>query len=104
MSPLSKEQRLDIANTIRKQLGGGVFCMMTGARNFLALDSGVQFMIPQAKNVRKIKITLGGDDLYAMEFYSVRGTDVKLLKFVNGLYADQLQRTFTEVTGLATSL
>lgn len=104
MSTLSKEQRQEIAQTIVQQLGGGKFRMMTGAKDFVALDHGVQFMIPQANKVRKVQIVLNGADLYTMAFYSIRKTDIKLLKSVHGLYADQLQKTFTEATGLYTSL
>lgn len=95
--------RIEVANVIVRQLGGGKFKMMTGAKDFIAIDKGVQFMIPRSNNVRKVRVTLDGD-LYRMEFYSIRGIDVKLVHACQGIYADHLQWHFTEVTGLETSL
>jgi hypothetical protein len=98
-----------VALTILQQLGGNKFTVMTGARNLIAIESGLSFRLPGASGFTKqginyVKITLDADDTYTMEFGRVRGMTYKVLKTHNGIYFDQLQEIFTSETGLATHL
>lgn len=100
-----RETRLEIANTILEQLGGRRFQVMTGARNFAAIESGLTFQIPKAKNgIRYVKIILEPSDTYYVEFWSYSGKDSRLVTSHENIYHDMLQDLFTEETGLYTRL
>ena len=109
---LTREQKLEIANTIIDQFGGGKFQVMTGSRDFVALDSGVQFKV--GRNSRGInKVTVEYDrasDLYNMKFekisFSKKTFRVKRKEVANynSVYGDQLAELFTDATGLYTRL
>lgn len=119
-NPAAKTMRLDmisqkknpadgkaIAQEIVRQLGGGRFIAMTGAKNFTvtAGGNGVVFRIPKAKSgINYVKITLNGLDLYDLEFIAARGTALKTVATEKDFYNDMLQAAFTKHTGLATSL
>lgn len=113
-----------IATTILEQLGRQ-FPMMTGARDFVALPCGIKFRIGRnASKANMIQITLGGDDLYTMEFLRAPApmTPAKIIKMYeqgknpdfnpqptslktySGLFFDQLTEVFTRHTGMATRL
>lgn len=96
---------VEIAKTILSQLGGNRLSVMTGAKSFVAVDSGLQFRIPAARNrINSVRVTLTPADDYTVEFFAIRGTDFKRVAAVEGIYCDQLQAVFTEHTGLYTSL
>lgn len=99
----------DIARTILEQLGGKTFAVMTGAKNFASLDTTLLFSLPGSggftKNgINRVAILLNGLDLYDMVFTRVRGGNQTKIDERNNIYAEDLQRVFTDVTGLATSL
>jgi hypothetical protein len=101
------ETQRAIGQEILAQLGGNKFRVMTGAKNFCALpEGGLFFNIGRFHGVKttSVNITLNANDLYDMEFFSVRGVKLKVLALVKDLYFDQLQEVFTEQTGLYTSL
>lgn len=59
----------EIANTILNQFGGHHFTVMTGAKNFVAIENGIRFNI--GKNGSKanvVKVILNWDDTYTMSF------------------------------------
>lgn len=94
-----------VAGIIIQQLGGNRFIAMTGAKNFATGGKDASFKIGKnAGKVSHIKITLNDADLYDMEFFNIRGMNIKTVAERNGIYCDQLQREFSEVTGMATSL
>ena len=100
-----------VAHTILNQLGGNRFCVMTGAKNFVALDLGLRMDLPRnASGANRLEIRLNGKDLYDVRFYSGRLSrktyEYKVVEKANfkDLYCDQLQEIFTEVTGMYTSL
>jgi uncharacterized membrane protein (UPF0127 family) len=95
---------MEIATTIMEQLGGRMFRMMTGAKNFIAIESGLTFKIPRSNNISYVKIILTPMDEYDMFFMKMNKTEIIILKEVNGLFFDQLQEVFTRETGLYTSL
>jgi hypothetical protein len=96
----------EIATTILSQLGGSKFKAMTGAKNFVALERGLQFDFPKAgKNkANRVQIVLSPTDLYTVAFYKARGLNCDLLASSHGLFADMLKGTIERATGFALSL
>jgi hypothetical protein len=101
-----REIRLQIANTIIDQLGGRRFKAMTGAKNFLALDSGVSFMLPSYPGVQcnAVRVILEASDTYTVEFLRVWGRSLKSLSVHSDIYAEDLSGLFERQTGLRVSL
>ena len=95
-------QTMQIAKTILDQMGGTRrLALMTGAKNFMALESGVNFRIGKnAKNVNNVRVTLTPDDLYTVEFGKVWGTKYKVLSKHEGVYCDMLVDLFESETGM----
>lgn len=62
----------EIANIILQQLGGRHFAIMTGAKQFVAIENGVRFRIGRnATRANQVKIVLRFDDTYNMEFWHI---------------------------------
>lgn len=96
-----------IASTILAQLGGARFRAMTGARDFLAIERGLQFRLPSnfaRDGINTVRITLDPSDTYTVRFLEVRGTDVTEHHETSGVYCDGLEDLFTRRTGLDTRL
>jgi len=93
-----------IAAIILEQLGGPRFLAMTGAKHLTALPSGLMFSLPFPSAPNKIRITLTPLDTYTIEAFRVHGVSVKNRGICTDIYADQLRRTFTRLTGLETNL
>ncbi len=100
----------EIASVILQQLGGqGRLCAMTGAKDFVAIENGLQFGIGKnAKGVNKVRIVLNGDDLYDVEFgvcRRVKGVmGYKVLAATEGAYNDMLMDLFEQATGMYLTL
>ncbi|EEJ5117672.1 TPA: hypothetical protein N2G45_002874 [Salmonella enterica] len=103
----------EIATTILNQLGGNRFIVMTGARQFVAVENGLQLDLPRkahfVKNgINRIVIRLNGSDLYdltAMRIVTRNSIPtVSTVSEHTDLYCDMLQDTFTDITGLNTHL
>ena len=59
----------EIANTILSQFGGHQFTVMTGAKNFVAIENGIRFNIGKnGSRANMVKVILNGDDTYTMSF------------------------------------
>lgn len=96
---------MQIAHEILKQLGGNRFIAMTGASNLTGRPDGLSFKIGKnAKKVTHVRVTLTAMDDYDVEFLSVRGTTIKPVASVSGVYADNLRQSFESNTGLYTTL
>lgn len=98
-----------VANTILQQLGGRKFIVMTGAKDFLGNENSLMFGLPRTRDfvkngINKVRITLEPRDTYKVEFFKLRGVNIKTVAETSGIYADVLQRTFTAYTGLDTRL
>ncbi len=113
LTPDESKRRLEIAQTIIEQLGGRRFQVMTGAKNFSALDSGVQFSLPGARGyckdgINKFVITLEPNDTYTLRAFRVRkskGVPVETFKGMNSeVYNTELRWMFRSMTGLYTRL
>lgn len=99
----------EIAQTIIQQLGNGRFVAFTGAKNFMAIENGVQFDLPRTRDfvkdgINRVTITLEPSDTYKMVFsnYRPRKMVIDEVTSRNNVYCDQLQSIFTDVTGLDT--
>lgn len=110
---------LRVADTILEQLGGNRFIVMTGAHGFVADEKSLRMCLPRnASKANRLTITLTPMDTYDMEFVkytpyriSTRGGQLReyhekweTIREFEGIYFDQLQELFTEVTGLYTHL
>jgi hypothetical protein len=93
----------EIAKIILQQLGGRQFAMMTGAKQFVAIDNGVRFRIGRnATRANLVKIVLRGDDTYNMEFWHI-GQEVNpytiLMRYANkGLSPDEFNKQVKAAT------
>lgn len=104
----TRQEKIQIANTIIEQLGGyGKLKAMTGAKDLVALDSGVQFGIGKnCNNINKVRIVLTSLDLYELQFLSIRKKRntwdwaVTVKAEYSQVYADQLVDLFEEATGM----
>jgi hypothetical protein len=95
------------ASIILDQLGGNKFKATTGAKHLADHGNGLSFKLPArfAKDdINYCKITLTTADLYDVEYGRLKGFDYEIVKDTAGLFADQLQDNFRQVTGLDTSL
>lgn len=100
---------MQIAQTILSQLGGNRFIAMTGAKNLGAGSNSLQFHFPKGAKSRAniCRVTLETSDTYLVEFWNynrAKLTTTHVGEPHRGIYADQLQALFTEVTGLDTHL
>jgi len=101
------KRNMEIANTIYKQLGGGRFKLMTGAKHFSAGDKCLMFGLPYnfAKDgINKIKISLTPMDTYKVEFWRIGRApkfEQKLVSEHDDVYVDSLRELISDNTGLA---
>lgn len=96
-----------IAQTILAQLGGRRFQVMTGAKNFVGGENYLMFKLPATLTKGKgnyFKITLNGWDLYDIEFTKNTVKSTKTISEYSSVYAEDLGRLFTAMTGLDTHL
>ena len=108
----SSEDLKSIAATILSQLGGNKFIVMTGSKNFGFSENkkgNAQLSFHVTRNAVKAQfctIELTSLDTYNMIFTKLNKKTYELItiKEEKGLYNDMLQSTFTNVTGLYTSL
>lgn len=97
---------MTIANTILAQLGGNKFIVMTGSKNFIASKESLTMTLTKNKvKAKYLSVTLNSNDTYTMLFFGLnRNLDRVTKSEKTGVYFDQLQSIFTEVTGLDTHL
>lgn len=98
---------MQVATQILEQLGGNRFVAMTGAKQFVGGERSLQFSLGRGatNKANKVRVTLATDDTYTVEFFNLRGVNLKPCgEPVERVYADRLQAVFTERTGLDTRL
>jgi hypothetical protein len=98
-----------VARTILAQLGGNKFLAMTGAKNLTHAEDGLgrlAFKLPRkAKDgINYVAIRLETNDTYTVIFSSITGLNVREVSEIEMAYAQDLQRLFTEATGLDTKM
>lgn len=97
---------------ILNQLGGKRFAMMVGAKDHIALENGVRFKIGKNSSATNTVTVVydSGKDLYNMTFEKVSlsrktwNVSRKIIHSCDGVFGDQLQDIFTDVTGMFTKL
>ncbi len=108
----------EIAQVILQQLGGRRFLAMTGAKNLLAIESGLSLKLPSAfakDGINYVKVELDDNDTYRLTFQAVRvirdkggrvdpDASVRTISETELVYADSLCEVFERHTGLALSL
>lgn len=111
--------KIEIANTIIEQLGGKArLNAMISARNFIALESGLQFNFSGSRKYNRCQIILNGSDLYDLKFFKIpilnasASTEAVNRYFekkekskepvaeYNGVFCDTLVEIFEQETGL----
>jgi len=99
-----------IATEIYSQFGGNRAGAMIGMYN-QAYDGSAaspnfssRFKATAKNGINHVKIELTAMDDYTVKFGKIRGTDFKVVKTVEGVYADMLQDVFENETGLYLSL
>lgn len=107
MTNTNSKSDMTVATEILRQLGGRRFLVMTGSKNPRGDQNSLT--VDLARNAARAKwltVTLQADDTYTVTFRRmIRKTyDVVTVKEFDGVYADQLQSIFTDVTGLYTRL
>ncbi len=117
----TQNEQLEIANTIIKQMGGSSrLSAMVGAKNFLALDSGVRFNFKLNTKMNRCEIELNDMDMYDIKFFknykitgrekTIEAMDKKITRShtvvdsTEGVYGDTLTQIFETITGLRLSL
>lgn len=102
----TSEINQQVAETILQQLGGRKFTVMTGSKNYAAIENGLQMHLTRNKiGAKYLTITLDEMDTYTMTFSKLnKDFSLKVLAVKEGIYNDMLQRIFTDVTGLYTRL
>lgn len=103
--PLANAQQ--VADTILNQLGARRFLVMTGARELVATAQGLQFKLPA--NFAKDGVNMIRVELNALDNYDVVAGRWARLEFKEKaresmIYAEDLQRAFTRLTGLDTHI
>jgi hypothetical protein len=97
----------EIAQTILSQIGGQRrLVLMTGAKQFVAIESGLQFKIGGgAKDgINCVRVTLTPMDEYNVEFLRVRGMTCKTVAKHEGAHAEDLAPLFSKQTGFTLAI
>lgn len=108
--PYTTEERLEIANTILAQMGGGRLTAMIGMHNPVALDSpaGLKFNFRGSRKANICQVIYNpGSDTYDFELYKytpVRYADCPCVYGESEVYCDMFQDLFTQFTGLTLTL
>jgi len=96
-----------VAVEILKQLGGGKFLAMTGAKNLTCTDYSMGFQISSRMtkdSISHVKIILNSMDTYDIEYIAIRGTKIKHIDKFKGAYCDMLADVVSSRLGLCFSL
>lgn len=109
---------MSVAEIILQQLGGQRFIAMTGASHFVADDNSLRMRLPKnGSKANFLTITLDeGRDTYSMRFFYYKMGRISLktgktipdvereIAFYTSVYAEDLERLFTETTHMRTRL
>jgi len=99
MSEMTRNQ--EIAMTILEQMGGrGRLNVMVGAKNFMAIENGVQFKFGLNQKMNTCRVILNDLDLYDFELWQITPKRCVKRYEEHGLYDDMLVKEFETQTGL----
>lgn len=95
---------IEIANTILNQLGGKLFMRITGSKNPVAIENGLQIELSENKlKATHLQIILDPSDTYSIKFLKRKGENTVVFNEHSDIYCNQLKEIFEEETGLLTS-
>lgn len=98
---------MTVSKTILEQLGGNRFIAMTGAKEFVGDEDRLIFRVP-ATMVRgrgsHVEVVLNAVDLYDVRLIRIRQLEPKIIDARENIFASDLQKVFTEMTGLDTRM
>lgn len=99
---------LEVANTIRQQIGHRAFVMM-GARDLAGDQNSLRWRVGRnGKGVNLVQVQLDPDDTYTVRSYRVRKVNhvpqATVVAEQSGVYVDSLHSTIEGQTGLYLSL
>lgn len=96
----------EVAQTILEQLGGGMFLLLTGAKDLVGGDNRLTMTLPDTKHGRHVKcvIELTPMDDYTIKVGKMRYFDFEVIEKAEGVYCDTLKDNFEEMTGLYVTL
>jgi hypothetical protein len=94
---------------ILEQLGGRRFIAMTGAKDFVGAERSLVFRLPGTPGfvkdgINRVCITLDPADTYTVDCFRYRSRYLVPKATASDIYAENLQETFTRLTGLDTHL
>ncbi len=100
---------MTVSKTILEQLGGHKFTVMTGATHFTGSANALSFKLPGCGGftrggINKVTVRLNALDTYDVEFLRLRAGKSAVVAYKEGVYAEDLQATFTRETGLQVSM
>ena len=95
---------MNVPTIILSQLGGNRFLAMTGAKVAAKDPNTLTMRVPGCRQANVVEVRLDPSDTYTMTLYKVRKGAAKLIHQGDGIYAEDLERVFTEQTGLYTRL
>lgn len=98
---------MTVPTTILQQLGGNRFKVMTGASSFAGDETMLSFRLPARMTKHRawgMRIVLQPNDLYLLELLTMKDFEVKTVDRREDVFVENLQETFTDMTGLDTSL
>ncbi|MFG6284713.1 hypothetical protein [Sphingomonas sp. S6] len=98
---------MTIAQTILRQIGGGRFMTMTGAKALVDTGNGLRMTLPSTitkGRINRLTITLRGDDTYTIETGRFAKLDYRTVETMEGVYVDMIHDVIRDLTGLATRL
>lgn len=105
------DYKLTLNQLTQTDNGSGVLMCMIGAKNFAFSRSQnlVQFDFCGSREASRCVITLNGNDLYTMAFYSRKRTSKYFFEYVEkskmtDIYCENLKTIFERFTGLYISL
>jgi hypothetical protein len=93
---------MEVAKTILEQLGGNKFLVMTGAKDLVALESGLRFKLGR----KFFTVRLNQFDTYdlTLSTFSMKTLEHKIIDENTGVYVSDLRNMFTAMTGLYCTL
>jgi hypothetical protein len=98
---------MEIARTIQSQLGI-LALRMLGAKDYMAVENGLQLTIRGSRKVNRIQVILDhGSDTYMVKFLKVimgKNPRCNTVSEHKGIYVDMLHDLIEKETGLYTSL
>ena len=94
---------MEIAKIILQQMGGtGRLSSFVGAKDFIAIDKGVQFRFTakSGNKSNRVQVKLNGNDLYDVKFLWTRGTNMKVISEHSDVFCENLIDLFEGQTKL----